>query len=226
MLLFCFFIESSAQPALEHHPNTNRFEIDVDERFLSGMRGTNQLEDDHVIYMLRLTGQELTRRSNRVPYPKCIILSPHFLLSSNEMRYDEFIGMGGNLDRCKVIIPVFIDRYEHWILFQADLGAKKLSVFDSSAHTLKDKYTDEVDELLGFLDYFFARMNTKTPRLSVEYPVSPRQTNDYDCGVFVIVNAYILILNRQLSYSQNDIPLFRLQIEDMMVEGRFTDFYK
>ncbi|KAK1761295.1 hypothetical protein QBC47DRAFT_290957 [Echria macrotheca] len=53
---------------------------------------------------------------------------------------------------------------------------------------------------------------------------APRQTNGYDCGVFVVTNALCVALgiNPKEAYKQSDLPLQRRRIAAVLLNGGFT----
>uniref|UniRef100_A0A3Q2PN04 Sentrin-specific protease 5 n=1 Tax=Fundulus heteroclitus TaxID=8078 RepID=A0A3Q2PN04_FUNHE len=97
-----------------------------------------------------------------------------------------------------LLVPIHLE--VHWCLVTADISTKKICLYDSQGHSLfqfsKEKKNAAFEE--GWT-------------VSIEENI-PQQTNENDCGVFVLEYSRCLALSRPLQFSQQDIPKIRRRI--------------
>ncbi|KAG6742254.1 hypothetical protein POTOM_055544 [Populus tomentosa] len=114
----------------------------------------------------------------------------------------------------KLFIPVCLKN--HWILICVDIERRALLWLDSLSfdHAEKDVISRWIIEhLMPKLGYDNAQ------EWQFLEPVDlPRQTNEVDCGIFVMKYADCLALGDHFPFTQQDIPLFRHHI--------FLDIYR
>lgn len=100
----------------------------------------------------------------------------------------------------------------HWILVVVDKAARRIVAYDSFGDEclpilrnvkrfLEDKWRD---------DGFAGELPPYSLGFGRSRPAMPRQTNSYDCGVFTCMFGDYLSELRPLTFTQNDIPAYRL----------------
>ncbi|TFA97574.1 Ubiquitin-like-specific protease ESD4 [Trichoderma ghanense] len=118
------------------------------------------------------------------------------------------------LDLDIVLIPI-CEAY-HWTLLALKPRQRTVVHMDSfnRSSTHPQLAIEWMKDLLG-KDY--------TEPWTVEYIMSPHQTNSYDCGVHTITNAMCLALglDPMTHYSSPQLPLQRLRIAGMFLNGGF-----
>lgn len=106
----------------------------------------------------------------------------------------------------KFIIP--ISTGSHWILIVLDFEMSALQLLDS----LNGRYNATASNINKFLNYL------GIPSLDVQYPNVARQTNGYDCGIFICEYANCIFNERPLvSFTQADTPKIRLKILNELI---------
>ncbi|KNC24081.1 hypothetical protein FF38_07410, partial [Lucilia cuprina] len=105
----------------------------------------------------------------------------------------------------------------HWILGCIDNKAKEICVYDS----LSGYGKQEAPILLQYMQKEAERLNIKCP----EYKLTPskkcpRQSNGFDCGMFVCTNSFMLSDDQELAFSQQDIPDMRIHIVSKLVQNK------
>lgn len=108
-----------------------------------------------------------------------------------------------------LLVPIHLE--VHWCLVTADIDKKKICLYDSQGHTLQKVARN-------ILKYLMTEAKEKK-QTSFEngWAVSfdeeiPQQTNENDCGVFVLEYSRCLALAQPLQFSQKDIPKIRKRI--------------
>ncbi|KAI3375159.1 hypothetical protein L3Q82_021684, partial [Scortum barcoo] len=108
-----------------------------------------------------------------------------------------------------LLVPIHLE--VHWCLVTADIVKKKICLYDSQGHALQKVARN-------ILKYLMTEAKEKK-QTSFEngWVVSfdeeiPQQTNENDCGVFVLEYSRCLALAKPLQFSQKDIPKIRKRI--------------
>ncbi|OTA65130.1 cysteine proteinase [Hypoxylon sp. EC38] len=115
-----------------------------------------------------------------------------------------------------ILIPV--NKSNHWTLIIIRPSRRTIAYVDSFHSVGTSHLRDAHTWLEKFLGNKYIAEEWKTEQYKV-----PKQTNGYDCGVFVITNSIYLSLGIDPSgYSQEDMPLQRLRIAAMLLNGGFT----
>jgi sentrin-specific protease 1 len=129
----------------------------------------------------------------------------------------DFLQYPKNFKNMTIYVP--IHHPNHWALVQIKLSEnnRTISYFDSLGGS------DKVDEVFShLLKYIYLKENEKDfiddkkhfkeycKKWDTEFCKSPQQTNGIDCGFFLLANSLFLSHDKQLTYSQDDIPFFRL----------------
>ncbi|KAM4729088.1 sentrin-specific protease 5-like [Anableps anableps] len=108
-----------------------------------------------------------------------------------------------------LLVPIHLE--VHWCLVTADISAKKICLYDSQGHSLQKVARN-------ILKYLMSEAKEKKQASFQEgWTVSfveeiPQQTNENDCGVFVLEYSRCLALSRSFQFSQQDIPKIRKRI--------------
>ncbi|XP_069020747.1 sentrin-specific protease 5-like [Embiotoca jacksoni] len=108
-----------------------------------------------------------------------------------------------------LLVPIHLE--VHWCLVTADIVKKKICLYDSQGNALQKVARN-------ILKYLMSEAKEKQqPAFENGWTVSfdekiPQQTNENDCGVFVLEYSKCLALRRPLQFSQNDIPKIRKRI--------------
>ncbi|KAI1451412.1 cysteine proteinase [Annulohypoxylon moriforme] len=115
-----------------------------------------------------------------------------------------------------VLIPV--NQGNHWTVLVIRPTRRTVAYVDSF-HSLGPQHLADAKAWLEtFLGDKFKADEWHTEQYQVPY-----QTNGYDCGMFVITNSIYLSLGIDPSgYSQEDMPLQRLRIAAVLLNGGFT----
>ncbi|XP_038139470.1 sentrin-specific protease 5-like isoform X2 [Cyprinodon tularosa] len=108
-----------------------------------------------------------------------------------------------------LLVPIHLE--VHWCLVTADISAKKICLYDSQGHSLQKVARN-------ILKYLMSEAREKKQAafedgwtLSIDENI-PQQTNENDCGVFVLEYSRCLALSRPFQFSQQDIPKIRKRI--------------
>ena len=102
-----------------------------------------------------------------------------------------------------LLFPVHLEELSHWCLVVANVSNRQLSCLDS----LGKKYQTCLNTFKHYLDKISGHSYLIKEEKSV-----PRQTNSYDCGVFVCLYARCLAEGLVFNFSQRDIPAIRNKI--------------
>ncbi|KAI2626853.1 hypothetical protein GGS21DRAFT_493162 [Xylaria nigripes] len=114
-----------------------------------------------------------------------------------------------------VLIPV--NWGAHWTLIAIRPSRRTISYLDSFHKSNEAQLRHAYKWLELFLGNKFVASEWKTQEVSV-----PRQTNAWDCGVFVITNAMCLALGiNPMCYTEGNMPAQRLRIAAMLLNGGF-----
>lgn len=108
-----------------------------------------------------------------------------------------------------LLVPVHVE--VHWCLVTADLTKKTVCLFDSQRIGFETVARNIVKYLLK------EAKEKKQTAFETEWKMSlkkeiPQQTNENDCGVFVLEYSRRAALHEPLNFSQNDIPTIRKRI--------------
>ncbi|XP_037132580.1 sentrin-specific protease 5-like isoform X1 [Syngnathus acus] len=114
-----------------------------------------------------------------------------------------------------LLVPIHLE--VHWCLVATDVVRKKICLFDSQGN-------EPLDVVQNILNYLIveAREKRRTSfingwNMSLEENV-PQQTNENDCGVFVLEYSRCLALAQPLHFSQKNIPGIRKRIYKELCE--------
>ncbi|XP_041848184.1 sentrin-specific protease 5-like isoform X2 [Melanotaenia boesemani] len=108
-----------------------------------------------------------------------------------------------------LLVPIHLE--VHWCLVTADIPTKKICLYDSQGNALQKVARN-------ILKYLMTEAKQKQQSAfedgwTVSYDEKiPQQTNENDCGVFVLEYSRCLALSRPFQFSQKDIPKIRTRI--------------
>ncbi|KAI9794359.1 MAG: hypothetical protein M1816_005428 [Peltula sp. TS41687] len=125
--------------------------------------------------------------------------------------------MGGKklLDVEHIFIP--INQSSHWTLIVLSPSARRIEYFDS----LGGSKTQFVSQIKALLKYEL-KGDYQDKDWLVDNTKSPVQRNGYDCGVFTVTTAKMIMLGIDpMAYSQSDIPMQRRRMMAEMMNGGF-----
>uniref|UniRef100_A0A3Q3EWY4 SUMO specific peptidase 5 n=1 Tax=Kryptolebias marmoratus TaxID=37003 RepID=A0A3Q3EWY4_KRYMA len=101
-----------------------------------------------------------------------------------------------------LLVPVHLE--VHWCLVTADIATKKICLYDSQGNALQK---------VNILKYLMTEAKEKKhTAFEGGWTKVPQQTNENDCGVFVLEYSRCLALSRPFQFSQKDIPKIRKRI--------------
>lgn len=158
--------------------------------------------------------------------PKCVAISsqywssyqgdkrnklfPRGLSRTWGMRPDNFL----NIDT--VLVPV--NRNSHWTVIVIRPSRRSIAYLDSFYGSPASHIRDTRDWLRQFLGAKYVADDW-----SEELYKIPRQSNGWDCGMFVITNSiYVALGLDPYCYDEDDLPLQRRRIAAMLLHGGFT----
>ncbi|KAI1780628.1 cysteine proteinase [Hypoxylon cercidicola] len=156
--------------------------------------------------------------------PKCVAISslywsgfqrnkqafPRGLARTWGMRPDNF------LDIDTVLIPV--NKHNHWTVLVIRPLRRTIAYLDS----YYGSPGPHIRDVRGWLQQFLGPKYVANEWNEELYDI-PRQSNGYDCGVFVITNSICLALGIDpYCYDEDDLPLQRRRIAAMLLNGGFT----
>lgn len=166
---------------------------------LSMLNGTNWISDDVISWYLTLL------KSNS---PKNVGTTNTFFFSSLERDQPNFRDRweGFHVSTLpsfeQFLIP--IKSGSHWIMINLNFQAKEMWVYDP----LGNEYPKECNLLNQYLTHY------KIENLPERYIPTPKQTNGYDCGVFLMQTARSIFFNNGVfNFSQSDMPFLRKRIQ-------------
>ncbi|GMI97931.1 UB-like protease 1B [Hibiscus trionum] len=111
-------------------------------------------------------------------------------------------------DVAKLFVPMCL--HEHWILFYADIDAKKLVWLDPLEHTRVSKLWEKHVIQRLFLEFILPSLGHDLKDWSFDVPNNiPSQKNSVDCALFVMKYADCLTHGNYLPFTQDDMPHFR-----------------
>jgi sentrin-specific protease 1 len=115
-----------------------------------------------------------------------------------------------------VFVPIC--KGAHWTVGAVRPVAKTIEYFDSMGGN-GQQFTDLMRKWLAFqLGDAYIEEEWKVPRTACA-----RQTNGYDCGVFVCTNAFCIALGLDTScYAENDMTQQRRNIAAVLINRGFT----
>ncbi|XP_024130023.1 sentrin-specific protease 5 [Oryzias melastigma] len=119
-----------------------------------------------------------------------------------------------------LLVPVHLE--VHWCLVTADVASKKICLYDSQGNALQKVARN-------ILKYLITEAKAKQQSayesgwtVSFDEKI-PQQTNENDCGVFVLEYSRCLALSRPFQFTQKDIPKIRKRIYKELCDCKLQD---
>ncbi|KAI0181832.1 cysteine proteinase [Hypoxylon sp. FL1284] len=158
--------------------------------------------------------------------PKCVAIGSHYWESYRSNPKSKLYPRGFKitwgmhsdnfLDIETVLIP--INRNNHWTVLVIRPSRRTIAYLDS----FYGPPAMHIRHGRGWLEQFLGPKYVASEWRDEVYDI-PRQTNGYDCGVFVITNSICLALGIDpCCYDEEDLPLQRRRIAAVLLNGGFT----
>ncbi|RYP48013.1 hypothetical protein DL768_006004 [Monosporascus sp. mg162] len=185
------------------------------------------LNDNIIQAVLALLAHEINDSAGVVlkkDAPKCVALSPLYWqhictkgASGSDRRLKRTWGVTPEnfFEIDTFLLP--INHGSHWTVIVIRPSRRTIAYVDS----FHSRGSRELGTAYNFLKGFLGSRYKDDEWQTVQYNV-PRQTNSYDCGILVITNSIYLALGIDPNtYSQADMPLMRLRMAAMLLNGGF-----
>ncbi|XP_014045270.2 uncharacterized protein isoform X1 [Salmo salar] len=119
-----------------------------------------------------------------------------------------------------LLIPIHLEI--HWCLVTADTAGKRIHLYDSQGIVFKEA----AENVLRYI-HTEAKERKQTAfqngwKMYINERI-PQQTNENDCGVFVLEYCRCLALGKPLQFSQGDMPTVRKRIYRELCECKLQD---
>lgn len=204
----------------------NKYRIKITSRDIFTLSDRHWLNDNVIDFYLQLVKDFVTSKG----ISKVHVFSTFFYTTLKNQGYN---GVRKWAKRAKVdvseldyiFVPVNLNQ-THWALALIDNVNQRFQYIDSM-------YSDGTDILYALVDYMTEEtkknhgetMNGKnyhTYNINGESD-SPSQQNGFDCGVFACTAVDYLARNRELDYSQGDMPTIRRRMAWEILHGQLLD---
>ncbi|XP_074545034.1 sentrin-specific protease 5-like [Halichoeres trimaculatus] len=119
-----------------------------------------------------------------------------------------------------LLVPIHLE--VHWCLVTADLVRKKICMYDSTGHALQKIARNILKYLMTEAKERKQTAFEKGWAVSSDEKV-PLQSNENDCGVFVLEYSRCLALDKAVQFSQKDIPKIRKRIYKELCECKLHE---
>ncbi|XP_020421373.1 sentrin-specific protease 2-like [Prunus persica] len=134
----------------------------------------------------------------------------------------------------KVYAPCMLTKYKHWVAVMIDLVKCEIKVYDSMVSLIPDEILKEelaplsitIPNLLNTIDFYEEGVyaNNCSRDWWCPWPIErvdvPQQSNQGDCGMFVL--KYIELLSAEIplaTCTSQNIPFFRLKLAAEITRG-------
>ncbi|XP_028988697.1 sentrin-specific protease 5-like [Betta splendens] len=119
-----------------------------------------------------------------------------------------------------LLVPIHLE--VHWCLVTADIVNKRICLYDSQGNALQKVARNILKYLITMAKE--KRQTAFEDGWTVSYTEkSPQQTNENDCGVFVLEYCRCLALAKPLHFSQSNIPKIRKRIYKELCDRRLHE---
>ncbi|XP_043282341.1 sentrin-specific protease 1-like [Venturia canescens] len=188
---------------------TKKIKREIKQQDLETLNGTNWLNDEVINNYLELISDEKTYVMSSYFFPRLHVNGyeavKRWTKKVNIFKYK------------KMIVPINLGN--HWCLAVIDFVASNIVYYDSFGRE-NPKY------LITLRNYLVEEAKNKGagPIQIEEWSLVtkmniPRQTNGYDCGVFVCLYAKHVIERKEMNFSQQEMPQKRRQIRRELETG-------
>ncbi|BBN68512.1 hypothetical protein Prudu_462S000100 [Prunus dulcis] len=140
----------------------------------------------------------------------------------------------GLAERLYGVYPFMLTKYKHWVAVMIDLVLCEIKVYDSKVSLIPDDIIKEelaplsitLPNLLNTMDFYEEGVyaNNCSRDWWCPWPIErvdvPQQSNEGDCGMFVL--KYIELLSAQLplaTCTSHNMPFFRLKLAAEITRG-------
>ncbi|XP_043276075.1 sentrin-specific protease 1-like [Venturia canescens] len=181
---------------------TKRTKKETKREDLETLSGTNWLNDEVINDYMDLIRDEKTYVMSSFFFPRLhhngYAAVKRWTKKVNIFKYE------------KVIVPINLGN--HWCLATINFIAKTIMYYDS----FKKENPRSLETLLQYL-IEEARQKEGEPIMREKWHLAakmdiPRQSNGYDCGVFVCMYARCKISERKMEFTQNEMPIIRAKM--------------
>lgn len=118
-----------------------------------------------------------------------------------------------------LLVPIHLE--VHWCLVTVDVLQRKICLYDSQGNATMKVARNILKYLIKEAKEKKQTAFENTWTVSFDEKV-PQQTNENDCGVFVLEYSRCLALRKPLQFSQNDIPKIRRRIYKELCECKLN----
>lgn len=137
----------------------------------------------------------------------------YFYNNVDRLKMNSTAGKGKLFDLSVVYVPINVKNI-HWIIAEIHIELKVVSVYDS----LGEQHDEHLGLIFKFLQDEYRMTYNSEMNLNewsiVSYGMEhiPKQTNGYDCGVFICMFLFLLANRYATVLNQDDADLFRMHI--------------
>ncbi|KAH6656810.1 hypothetical protein BKA67DRAFT_655118 [Truncatella angustata] len=203
--------------------------LDLSARDFSRMVPQTEWLNDNCVQAATQFGAEYINKAAGVTIkkdtPKCVALNSFFwaqLLTNGVQKKERMLkrvwGLTPQnfLDVESIIVP--INEHSHWTFVLIRPQRREIAYVDSFQQRNEFRLNKIREFVAAFLGDKFEDADWKEVVFK-----SPRQSNSYDCGMFVITNSILLALGLDPNtYEQEDLPLQRRRIAAVILNGGFN----
>lgn len=210
-------LEVAMQPESSDVVLVSKFKLEIQQSDIQTLLHDNWLNDQVINFYMSL----LEERGTQSKFPRVLAMNtffyPRLILNGHQgvKRWTK------NVDIFLydiIIVPVHVEC--HWTVCIIDFRKKAIQYFDSLGlynvkclTTLEGYLKDErMDKRKSYYDTTDWKLECAKN--------NPQQGNNYDCGVYSCVFAEYVCADRRITFSQRDIPYFRLKMAIEIFQSR------
>lgn len=113
-----------------------------------------------------------------------------------------------------LLVPLYTPG--HWSTIFIDIEANTLEFYDSLG--LEDD--NQIKLLQMYIEELIQSKNLSEKGLKIDYITSPRQRNEFDCGVYICLFNRSRIFGKQILFNEYQIDAHRLMLAHEIIEKR------
>ncbi|XP_071638127.1 sentrin-specific protease 1-like [Temnothorax longispinosus] len=194
------------------------FGLRLTRKDLYTLADSNWLNDEVINFYMNLL---IARGTSSDVYPKVLAMNTFFyskLLSGGHSSLKRWTRKVDIFAQDLVVVPVHL--YVHWCMAIIDFRDKTIVYYDSMGSDnpkclaalklyLQNESLDKKKQLYDMRDWeFYSAKNI------------PQQTNGSDCGVFSCMFAEYICANREITFTQDDMPYLRDKMFREIINGK------
>lgn len=108
-----------------------------------------------------------------------------------------------------VFIPIHLLSEFHWTLVVVDIKQKKLTYYDS-LNGKNPKCLKDIQEFFFEREKKYINMPNLSDHWKTDYATEiPRQTDSYNCGIFVLLYSLFIASNMEISFEIHELKHYR-----------------